>query len=441
MKLTVVFRHCCLVVSSLYLLCSCAGDPSGEGTTAAKTESGKAIVTASGDAINVAAHQKWKEAQGIFDQAEKKGWNGDACDDAFDGFEDASDAQGNKFAEARYMMGVVASRCGRKKEAEEHYQKALSINPKLCPARSAIGLQALKQNRLDSAKVTFEKAIKDDPQCTEAYLNLSIVLWRSSNGGEKSVIDNLRRALAIQSEYLPAFNQMALMYLQEAKRGNESRERLDLAEVVCRQAQLIDRNYAPIYNTWGLVQMEKGEIIKALRFFERAIKLDPKFFEARMNFGYVTSSFRGYADARDAYTKALQLKPRSYEATVALGAAYRGLDKPEKAKELYEKAMKLNPKRPESYFNLGILHQDYMSGSIDDLTKAKSFYQKFISIVSSRPEYKRIVTSIRRECAPQDRSSKRKRRRRRKCRPGRIQNIDTTIKALKQAQRIQQMSS
>ena len=46
------------------------------------------------------------------------------------------------------------------------------------------------------------------------------------------------------------FNQMALLYLDQAA---DNPQLLDLAVVVCRQAQQINRDYAPIYNTWGLI--------------------------------------------------------------------------------------------------------------------------------------------------------------------------------------------
>ena len=42
-------------------------------------------------------------------------------------------------------------------------------------------------------------------------------------------------------------------------RAQDNKKMLDLAGVVCRQAQLINANYAPIYNTWGLINVQQGE--------------------------------------------------------------------------------------------------------------------------------------------------------------------------------------
>ena len=55
-------------------------------------------------------------------------------------------------------------------------------------------------------------------------------------------------------------------------RAKDNRKMLDLAEVVCRQAQLINANYAPIYNTWGLIDVRKENVFDALRKFEKALR-------------------------------------------------------------------------------------------------------------------------------------------------------------------------
>src|SRR5262245_42107105 len=126
----------------------------------------------------------------------------------------------------------------------------------------------------------------------------------SSPSQDSEALLNLRRALAVDASYLPAFNEMALLYYDRGRR-EKTRGSWDLAEIVCRQAQIVNANYAPIYNTWGLIRMARGDVVEALRFFEEAIKQDPQLFEAQMNFGHVTLSFRGYQDAYDAFSRAL----------------------------------------------------------------------------------------------------------------------------------------
>ncbi len=95
---------------------------------------------------------------------------------------------------------------------------------------------------------------------------------------------NLQRALAVDDSYMPAFNQLAVYYLEQAKakagagktksrrgkRGLEvsgcqegrrrRRSMLDLAALVASQAQRKNPNYAPIHNTIGLIQVELQQL-------------------------------------------------------------------------------------------------------------------------------------------------------------------------------------
>jgi len=387
----------------------------------ARTAGGEAITTADGSAVSKKAHGRWESALEEFESNEKTGWTASKCSSSEKSFEAAADAQGGGFAEAHYMAGLALSRCGDD-GAFAHYEEALEVDSKFCKARVGLGLRDLANGRVSQAKSAFEQSIQDDPQCTSGYTNLAIV--QRAQGQSDEALKNLRRALAIESDYLAAFNQMALLHYDRGRRGNAAE--LDLAEVVCRQAQMLDANYAPIYNTWGLIKVFKGDVISALRFFQRAITLDPDLFEAQMNFGEVTISFRGYEDGRKAFARAVELQPNNYDAIIGLGTALRGLERFAEAETQYERAKQLDARRPEAYFNLGVLYQDYKSGSVDDLKKAKGYFSEFLKQAGKAPEFRSSVEDVSNRCA--DKPSKS--RGAPKCRPGRMQNIDISVEAM-----------
>jgi len=387
----------------------------------ARTAGGEAITTADGSAVSKKAHGRWEQALEEFERNEKSGWTAAKCESSEKSFEDTADAQGGGFAEAHYMAGLSLSRCGDS-GAFEHYEAALKIDSKFCKARVALGLRDLENGRTSQAKSAFEQSIKDDPQCTSGYTNLAIV--QREQGQSDEALKNLRRALAIESDYLSAFNQMALLHYDRGRAGNAAE--LDLAEVVCRQAQMLDANYAPIYNTWGLIKVYKGDVVSALRFFQRAITLDPDLFEAQMNFGEVTISFRGYEDGRSAFARAVELQPNNYDAIIGLGTALRGLERFSEAEAQYERAKELDGKRPEAYFNLGVLYQDYKTGSVNDLKKAKAYFSEFLQRAGKAPEFRSSVEDVNNHCA--DKPSKKPGAP--KCRPGRMQNIDISVEAM-----------
>lgn len=416
------------IIAAFVAGCGGSGTSSNKGslpsTDVARTEGGEAITTADGSAVSKKAHGKWESALDEFERNEKSGWTAAKCGSSEKSFERAASAQGGGFAEAHYMAGLALSRCGDS-GAYKHYEAALGVDPKFCKARVALGLRDLQSGRIAQAKSAFAQSIADDPQCTSGYTNLAIV--QRARGQNEEALKNLRRALAIESDYLAAFNQMALLHYDRGRKGNAAE--LDLAEVVCRQAQMLDADYAPIYNTWGLIKVYKGDVISALRFFQKAIALDPNLFEAQMNFGEVTISFRGYEDARRAFARAVELDPKNYDAIIGLGTALRGLKRFPESETQYQRAQRLDAKRPEAYFNLGVLYQDYMSGSVADLKKAKGYYSEFLKRAGKRAEFRSSVRDVANRCAQKSRKS----RGAPKCRPGRMQNIDISIEAMQVA--------
>ncbi len=416
---------CAMALSAV----ACGGSVAGGGTTtpanAAKDPHGNVVKSSSGQVVSKEAESAWKEALTSFEASEKAGWNSDACESVSSDFERANKEQGGRFAEAVYMSGLSLDRCGDSDGALKLYNEALEIDGKQCGARVGTGIRHLRDGRDPLAYAAFERAVRDDARCTEGYVNLAMMQMARDGAKSEEALNNLRRALAIDAQYIPAFNQMALLFLGRAQ-GNA--KMLDLAAVVCRQAQLINPNYAPLYNTWGLINVRKANVFDALRMFEKASQLDDKIFESHMNFGQITLSFRGYDDARKAFSRAVELRPKDYDAHLGLGAALRGLGDAAGAKGQYEEAQKLSSTRAEAYFNLAILYQDYMSGSVADMKQAMAFFDQFLSRARGNAAWKSVTDDIERRCGNED--AKKKRRSSTTCRPGRRQNIQLAIEAM-----------
>ena len=428
-----------LIVLSL-ALAACGGSASGSASVSSGGDTsgggseggGKQVKLPGGQSVSAKAHTQWTEALKLFKQYEKSGWNDGHCDEVAGKFANAASAQ-KKFAEALYMAGLSNDRCGRKDKAQEFYRQAVGANSKFCKGRVAIAVASLDAGNASAAEREFAQSVADDPQCTEGYVNLAIMQRKRGLEGNKEALSNLRRALAIDAQYLPAFNEMALLYLSEAA---DNTKKLDLAEVVCSQAQKINANYAPVYNTWGLIDLRRNKIIDASAKFQRATELDAKIFEAHMNFARITIGFRGYQDAKSAYEQALSLKPNDFEAQLGLGVALRGLQDNAKAEEAYQKASKLQPNRPEPYYNLGILYQDFMNGTTDEMQKARGYYQEFLSRAGSEKRFAPTVEEIQRKCKQE---GKRRAQGKNACIAGRIQNIQLYLDTMKQMKEMEKL--
>jgi tetratricopeptide (TPR) repeat protein len=178
-------------------------------------------------------------------------------------------------------------------------------------------------------------------------------------------------------------------------------QQLELAALVCSQALRKNPNYAPIHNTAGLIQNELGQVNGAVQEFATAAKLDPRFFEAQMNYAAVNLSVRGFDQAQGAYKKALDLRPNDYDAHLGLALALRGQINDSNydtqvaaVQSELDTCKKVDANRPDVFYNEGILTQEYKAKSggdkdktIASLTQAKTIFQSFVDKAQGKGEY------------------------------------------------------
>lgn len=351
--------------------------------------------------ISEKAKETFKEAVEEFKKHEQAGnWDADSCKRVADMFRDASKEQKNGLPTAIFNAGLVYERCGNDGEAKSMFKKALQMEPNYSSPRIMLANYAYREGNVSLAEKMYADAIKGAPlalETVEAYVNLAHIQRKRKSGNRKvnlkEALRNLRRALAIDSQNMEAFTEMAYLHLDMAE---QDKNKLTFAEVVCVQATKINPQYAPIYNVWGLLKMRQGEIVDALKYFERAFTLDPKMFEAYMNFGSITIGFRGYEDAQRVFSRAVELQPDSYDAVVNLGVAKRGLEDYEGAEKEYLRAIEIDRRRPEAYFNMGILYQDYYldkagESGFENFKIAMKWYNDFLARARSRADLDRYV--------------------------------------------------
>lgn len=336
------------------------------------------------------------------DAAAAGGWREPECRRVAAGFVELHERherseRGGGVPAALYDAALALRGCGLEAEAAPLLERAsqAAAAPGYAPALVVQGVDAARRGDRARARVLFERARQADPRSAEAYANLAAL---EREGGEWTAAQgNLRRALAVDSDQTEAYVQLALLYLDLAE---QNRDMLDLATLVCRQAvaraaTIDDRAgpaVAPIHNAWGLALARKGDVAGAAAQFDRARRLDPRLFEAHLNFGAVNLSFRGYAAAEDAFRAALALRPDAYEASLSLGVALRGQGRYDEARAAYARAAELDPAQPGAHYNLGVLAQDYLFGDAAGeaeqrrlLESARRSYERFLGACDAAP--------------------------------------------------------
>jgi tetratricopeptide (TPR) repeat protein len=386
-----------------------------------------------------------KEAASTFDGAldqfvdhdKKQDWNESICSSVADSFSKAASTQRSdakaEFPEAIYNAGLAFQRCGKDADAREKFEATLQADPGFHRAKAQLALYDYsKSGDIDGAITKLDQIIRDAKfQNVEGLVALAAL--QMERGSDQADADgkndleraqrNLQRALAIDDSYMPAFNQLAVYYLEQAKakagatakkgrrgrRGMEvsgvksvdvDEQQLDLAALVASQAQRKNPNYAPIHNTTGLIQVQLKNFNSAVKSFGRARQLDSKFFEAHMNYAAVSLSFRGYEEAEKAYRDALKLRPKEFEAHLGLALALRGQINDSNFEKMVasaaaelEEAKKVDASRAETYYNEAILTHEFKAkraagaAAVPLLEKASQQYNDFVAKAGDGPEF------------------------------------------------------
>jgi tetratricopeptide (TPR) repeat protein len=386
-----------------------------------------------------------KEAAATFDGAldqfvehdKKQDWNDSSCGAVADAFEKAASTQKSDtkvaFPEAIYNSGLAYQRCGKDSEARSRFEETLQADGGFHRAKAQLALYDFsKSGDVDGTISKLDQIIRDAKfQNVEGLVALAAL--QMDRGSDQPDSDgkndleraqrNLQRALAIDDSYMPAFNQLAVYYLEQAKakagaaskkgrrgrRGMEvsgvkgvdvDNQQLDLAALVASQAQRKNPNYAPIHNTTGLIQVQLKNFNGAVKSFGRARQLDSKFFEAHMNYAAVSLSFRGYEEAEKAYRDALKLRPNEFEAHLGLALALRGQINDGNFEKMVasaqaelDAAKKLDAARAETYYNEAILTHEFKAkraagpNAIPQLEKAAQQYRDFVAKAGDGAEF------------------------------------------------------
>ena len=324
---------------------------------------------------------------------------------------------------AAYNAGLSLQRCGLHRQAQEQFTRAVSLDAGFHPARAQLVLYRYRaDHHLDRAIRELETIIHVAKfQNVEALVSLAALQMERGRADDpetrrrdlEDAQKNLQRALAIDDGYMPAYNQLAIFYLERARalaasgtlapartrhlvvasahhtRANQ--QQLDLAALVASQAIHKNPKYAPIHNTAGLIQVELGDFNGAVTHFRTARRLDSKFVEAHFNYAAVNLSFRGFEEAMHAYRDVVRLRPKSYEAHLGLALALRGQIRGtedsalvQQAQHHLDRAKQIAPNRPEAYYNEAILTQEFKAKSSEEqakpmLRRALSLYGEFIA--------------------------------------------------------------
>jgi type IV pilus assembly protein PilF len=146
-----------------------------------------------------------------------------------------------------------------------------------------------------------------------------------------------------------------------------------------RAALAADSNYAPAHGMYGLVYMRLKDNKRAEESFERALRLAPNDPDINHNYGWFLCQSGREPDSIKHFLAAIRnpLYPGPWRSYSAAGVCSLRMNQVKDAEAFFERALKLEPDEPASLLQLGQIR--YRQGNIGEARRLVGRHNKLVS--------------------------------------------------------------
>jgi tetratricopeptide (TPR) repeat protein len=312
-------------------------------------------------------------------------------------------------APAHYNLGLVYTRLGKTKQAQNSYREALRLRPGYVEARYNLALLQMEANRYGDAAESFEKAatlglrkgklyrnlgvcysrLDKNDKAIEAYraatelepdeasgwFNLAVAQGRIQKDSE--AIASYRRAIAVDSQFNEAHFNLALLYTNS--------EQPDSAIAHYRRATIIEPSYSKAFYNLGLVYSDLGKYDSAAHCYQQVVDLDPENLKALFNLAITYSRLDRLEQAAGTYHALVDQDPINEKGINNLGTVFLKLDEYDSAYVYFNRLVSLT-RSAEAYYN-----RAKAASELDRIDDAKADYRKAIE---EKPNYAKAYHNL-----------------------------------------------
>ncbi len=230
------------------------------------------------------------------------------------------------------------------------------------------------EGRIDEADAHYRRAIALQPDYAPAYNNLGVM--QRASGRVDDAIATYRQALALRGDYPDAHYNLANALLAENK-PQEAAEHFRIA------LQSIPDS-AGAANNLGIALAAQNRPDDAVAAFRAAVAAEPNSAVAHRNLADALSSAGQLSEAIVEFQRAMALDPTDASAPYNLGVVLLQADQPRDAVAPLRTAVRLSPRSVDAHNNLGIA-----LGSSGDLTAAVAQFREALTIDPSSVDARR----------------------------------------------------
>jgi len=280
----------------------------------------------------------------------------------------------------RWPRGRKALADGENGQAWNDFSDIIKQHPGFIDAYLQRGVASFHLGKLDDVQADCAQALKLDPAAATAYDYSGDALYQQERKKPKPdfgpAIAKYDRAIQLDPNFAPPFNSRGLVHAAR-KDFDKAIDDYTRAIELNPQAAHVWFNRAFAHRTRN---KPKEDVAAALRDFDRALELDPKDTQAYYQRGTIHREQQRPADAIKDFTEALRLREDYAPAFNGRGLAYFDQKKYLEAIQNYDEALKHSPKYAVAWNNRGVAKaalKDH-EAAIQNFTKAIELNDKYL---------------------------------------------------------------
>ena len=274
-----------------------------------------------------------------------------------------------KDSKLQNISGACHQALGDLDSAVISYKKAIKINSDYSKAHYNLAGTFYELGKFNESIKSYKLSLSIDPDYAEAHNNLGNV-FKDIGWLDESII-SYKKAISIQPEYFEANYSLATVF--------QELEEFDKMINYLEKAASINPDLAEVHNKIGIGLKQVGRFEDSVESFKRALGINPDYSDAYNNLGNVFMELENIESALNSYHQALKINPDYPALHNNLGNAFKELGQIDNALKSYKSALIHNPDNADSHNYIGNIFSEL--GQHDDAVKS---YERAIGI---NPEY------------------------------------------------------
>ncbi len=260
--------------------------------------------------------------------------------------------------QAYYNLGLTYFKLNELDLARDNFIKVLDFTPDDTDAIQNLGMVELQKENFIEALSFFKKAAESTNEDAECLFNIGYTL--SKLGKDDEAIENIEKAMTINPEnvefkqfYVDILSKSPNLDIDADLQNKLLSSTLYLLDIYPSEERLIFLA--------GTAYSKLGEWENSIKYYERAIAINPKNVLALNQYALVLLCKGELSKAIESYEHSIEIDPNIPDTYLNMAFAYEKFGQPDSAKAMFEEFIKKFPDNP------GVdIAKEYLAKNADD---------------------------------------------------------------------------